>query len=182
MAKVLRKSGEEMGEGIFERRIKNTTRLYWEGSGEEEMPEREEFLQKFIIDLLKIESPGILGIQRNGKDKYLDVTMKDSILFQGFLEKFREKEGEHPLDKFRMQSLGRNNFLILTINMFDMNMEDEEVESFLRNHVIIISTARYRRDRFRVWNGQRQYQVLLNEDPAGFQVIIILRPVLRLQG
>lgn len=70
---------------------------------------------------------------------------------------------------FIMQSLGRNNFRILTINMFDMNMEDEEVESFLRNHVRVISTARYRRDRFGVWNGQRQYQVLLNEDPAGFQ-------------
>ncbi|MGH0191411.1 UNVERIFIED_CONTAM: hypothetical protein FKN15_063594 [Acipenser sinensis] len=157
-----------MAEGAFERRIKNTTRLYWEGSREEEMPEREEFIQKVIIDLLKIEPPGILGIQRNGKDKYFDVTMKDSNLFQGFLEKSREKEGEHPLDNFRIQSLGRNNFRILTINMFDMNMEDEEVESFLRNHVRIISTARYRRDRFGVWNGQRQYQVLLNEDPAGF--------------
>jgi len=158
-----------MAEGIFERRVKNTSRLYWEGSREEEMPESEEFIQKVIINLLKIDPPEILGIQRNGKDKYFDVTMKDSILFQRLLEKFRENEGQRPLDKFRIQSLGRNNFRILTINMFDMNMEHEEVESFLQNHVKIISTVRYRRDRFGVWNGQRQYQVLLNEDPAGFQ-------------
>ncbi|MBN3285519.1 ZCHC3 protein, partial [Polyodon spathula] len=57
----------------------------------------------------------------------------------------------------------------LTINLFDMNVSDESVTWFLRRYMDVLSGPRYRRDGLGVWNGQRQYSVLLREDPNGYQ-------------
>ncbi|MGH0124259.1 UNVERIFIED_CONTAM: hypothetical protein FKN15_078431 [Acipenser sinensis] len=55
--------------------VKNTARFDWSGKEDEEMPEREEFIRTIIMELLSIKLEEILGIQRNGKEKFFDVAM-----------------------------------------------------------------------------------------------------------
>ncbi|MGH0124254.1 UNVERIFIED_CONTAM: hypothetical protein FKN15_017941 [Acipenser sinensis] len=56
--------------------VRITARLSWKGPIQEEMPERERFIQTVIIDVLKTNPEDILGIQRNGQEKFVDVAMK----------------------------------------------------------------------------------------------------------
>ncbi|MGH0145675.1 UNVERIFIED_CONTAM: hypothetical protein FKN15_006045 [Acipenser sinensis] len=147
------------------------------------MPMREEFIEKIIIGQLDVNLEEILGIQRNGREKYLDVTMKCQTYFKKLMVKYMENEEVHPVNKFKVRSMERDNYRLITLNMFDMNIPDVAVDLFLVNYVEIVSgpryrrdrffvwngQRRYRRDRFGVWNGQRQYEVLLREDENGFE-------------
>ncbi|MGH0184587.1 UNVERIFIED_CONTAM: hypothetical protein FKN15_015466 [Acipenser sinensis] len=136
---------------------------------EKEMPMREEFIEKIIIGQLDVNLEEILGIQRNGREKYLDVTMKCQTYFKKLMVKYMENEEVHPVNKFKVRSMERDNYRLITLNMFDMNIPDVAVDLFLVDYVEIVSGPRYRRDRFGVWNGQRQYEVLLREDENGFE-------------
>ncbi|MGH0172012.1 UNVERIFIED_CONTAM: hypothetical protein FKN15_062511 [Acipenser sinensis] len=133
------------------------------------MPMREEFIEKIIIGQLDVNLEEILGIQRNGREKYLDVTMKCQTYFKKLMVKYMENEEVHPVNKFKVRSMERDNYRLITLNMFDMNIPDVAVDLFLVDYVEIVSGPRYRRDRFGVWNGQRQYEVLLKEDENGFE-------------
>lgn len=148
--------------------VRRTARLSWKGPIEEEMPERERFIQTVIIDVLKTNPEDILGIQRNGQEKFVDVAMKGELSFKAFLDKCREEKETNPLSNYKVESLEKRNHRLLTINMFDMNMTDSRVEMFLMRYVKIVSDVKYRRDRFGIWNGQRQYHVLLQEDEDGY--------------
>ncbi|MGH0173785.1 UNVERIFIED_CONTAM: hypothetical protein FKN15_066381 [Acipenser sinensis] len=172
IAIVSEKIKGRMAKENFERRVgaKNTARFCWRGLvEEEEMPMREEFIEKIIIGQLDVNLEEILGIQRNGREKYLDVTMKCQTYFKKLMVKYMENEEVHPVNKFKVRSMERDNYRLITLNMFDMNVPDVEVDLFLVDYVEILSGPRYRRDRFGVWNGQRQYEVLLKEDENGFE-------------
>ncbi|MGH0175740.1 UNVERIFIED_CONTAM: hypothetical protein FKN15_071351 [Acipenser sinensis] len=138
----------------FERRVgaKNTARFCWRGIvEEEEMPMREEFIEKIIIGQLDVNLEEILGIQRNGREKYLDVTMKCQTYFKKLMVKYMENEEVHPVNKFKVRSMERDNYRLITLNMFDMNIPDVAVDLFLVDYVEIVSGPRYRRDRFGVF-------------------------------
>ncbi|MGH0172587.1 UNVERIFIED_CONTAM: hypothetical protein FKN15_063371 [Acipenser sinensis] len=53
---------------------------------------REEFIKKIIIGQLEVNLEEILGIQRNGREKYLDVTMKCQTYFKKLILKYMENE------------------------------------------------------------------------------------------
>lgn len=156
--------------GYFqEMTIKNTVRFEWKEKDDKDMPVRSDFIRKVILDFLKVEPRLILCIQRNGTDKYVDVTMKTEEFFRGLLQKCKEKEDEEPISDYKVISMCKMNFRVVTVHMYDGNVKDGDVAAFLSRYVKIISDARYIRDEFGIWNGKRQFQVLLQEDPDGFE-------------
>ncbi|MGH0131988.1 UNVERIFIED_CONTAM: hypothetical protein FKN15_078290 [Acipenser sinensis] len=161
---------------------KRTARFEWNGPFEEEMPERENFIEMVIFGLLKIKPEHILGIQRNGKEKFFDVAMKGEFSFKMLLDKCKEEKENDPLSHYKVESRAKRNHRLLTINMFDMNMSSVQVELFLSRYVKILSPAIYRRDRFGIWNGQRQYHVLLKEDEEGFQGLVHPPAYFKIEG
>lgn len=120
--------------------VKRTARFEWNGPIEEEMPEREKFFEMVIFRLLKIKPEDILGIQRNGKEKFFDVAMKGELSFKMLLDKCKEEKENNPLSNYKVESRAKRNHRLLTINMFDMNMSSVQVELFLSRYVNYITS------------------------------------------
>lgn len=132
------------------------------------MPERKVFIKTVIIDCLGVQPEMILCLQRNGTENYVDVTMVGETSFKEFLQQCKEKEDDAPLSNFKVKSLSRNNFRVVTVHMYNPHVTDSTVGLFLCRYVKVISGAKYLRDEFGIWTGKRQFQVLLNDDESGF--------------
>ncbi|MGH0192626.1 UNVERIFIED_CONTAM: hypothetical protein FKN15_020187 [Acipenser sinensis] len=88
--------------------------------------------------------------------------------FKKFLQRCKEKEDDAPLSNFKVESLSRKNFRVVTVHMYNPHVTDSTVGLFLCRYVKVISGAKYLRDKFGIWTGKRQFQVLLNDDKSGF--------------
>ncbi|MGH0146328.1 UNVERIFIED_CONTAM: hypothetical protein FKN15_008067 [Acipenser sinensis] len=102
------------------------------------MPERKVFIKTVIIDCLGVPPEMILCLQRNGTENYVDVTMVGETSFKEFLQQCKEKEDDAPLSNFKVESLSRNNFRVVTVHMYNPHVTDSTVGLFLcrsvRNH------------------------------------------------
>uniref|UniRef100_A0A8C7D3Q8 CCHC-type domain-containing protein n=1 Tax=Oncorhynchus kisutch TaxID=8019 RepID=A0A8C7D3Q8_ONCKI len=79
----------------------------------------------------------------------------------------KEKAASEPLSNYEVSSLAKNNFRVITVNMYNPHVTDEEVKGFLGRYVDNISSAKHQRDSLGFWNGRRGFQALLREDPKG---------------
>uniref|UniRef100_A0AAZ3PZR7 CCHC-type domain-containing protein n=1 Tax=Oncorhynchus tshawytscha TaxID=74940 RepID=A0AAZ3PZR7_ONCTS len=64
-------------------------------------------------------------------------------------------------------SLAKNNFRVVTVNIYNPYVKDEEVRAFLGRYMDNVSSARHLKDSLGFWNGRRGFQALLREDPKG---------------
>uniref|UniRef100_A0AAZ3PS75 CCHC-type domain-containing protein n=1 Tax=Oncorhynchus tshawytscha TaxID=74940 RepID=A0AAZ3PS75_ONCTS len=63
--------------------------------------------------------------------------------------------------------LSKNNFRVVTVNIYNPYVKDEEVRAFLGRYMDNVSSARHLKDSLGFWNGRRGFQALLREDPKG---------------
>ncbi|KAJ8335387.1 hypothetical protein SKAU_G00387290 [Synaphobranchus kaupii] len=150
----------------FWRVVKNTVRVKWMGAAGD-FPQREEFVRNFVIQKFKLTYQNVLGIQRNGREEFMDIAFRGPGPFNAFLAQIKAMEED--LGPYQVESLERQNHRVVIINMFDMNLPAESVTRFLAKYARVVRGPKYRRDAFGFWNGHRVYEVLLQESDHEFQ-------------
>uniref|UniRef100_A0A8K9WZG7 CCHC-type domain-containing protein n=1 Tax=Oncorhynchus mykiss TaxID=8022 RepID=A0A8K9WZG7_ONCMY len=98
-----------------------------------------------------------------------DITFYTESKSDGVMEKVKEAKGERPLSFFNIVCLARKNFRTINIHMYNPHVTVMAVAAFLGRYCEVTSGARYVKDSLGFWNGRRQFQVLLREDPGGFE-------------
>uniref|UniRef100_A0A4W5L7H3 CCHC-type domain-containing protein n=1 Tax=Hucho hucho TaxID=62062 RepID=A0A4W5L7H3_9TELE len=146
--------------------LANTLRFVWTDKVMEEWG-RETFGRNILMGCLKIEVKDVLCLQGNPMESAYDVTFHKEEKHLEIMKKVKAMEGTRPLCHYQVTSLARNNFRVVTVNMYNPHVKDEEVRAFLGRYVDNVSSARYLRDSLGFWNGRRGFQVLLREDPKG---------------
>uniref|UniRef100_A0A8K9XY52 CCHC-type domain-containing protein n=1 Tax=Oncorhynchus mykiss TaxID=8022 RepID=A0A8K9XY52_ONCMY len=144
--------------------IANTVRFSWT---EKEMEPwgRETFGRTILMGCLRIEVKEVLCLQGNPNEKGFDVTFHKQEKHDDVLKMAKEAERKGPLCHYAVTSLAKNNFRVVTVNMYNPHVKDEEVRAFLGRYMDNVSSARYLRDSLGFWNGRRGFQALLRESP-----------------
>nr|XP_029524912.1 uncharacterized protein LOC115134918 [Oncorhynchus nerka] len=146
--------------------IANTVRFAWRNK-EVEPFGRETFGRSILMGTLKLEVGDVMCLQVNQAEASFDVTLHKEKKFEEILKKVREVGKERPMSHYEVTSLGKSNFRLVTVNMYNPHVTDEEVRSFLGRYMDNVSSARLIRDSLGFWTGKRVFQTLLREDPEG---------------
>ena len=144
----------------------NTLRFTWKNK-EMEPFGRETFGRTILMGVMKLEVRDVLCLQGNPMEVAYDVTFHKEDKHDEIMKKARELGATRPLCHYEVSSLAKNNFRVITVNMYNPHVTDEEVKAFLGRYVDNISSARHLRDSLGFWNGRRGFQALLREDPKG---------------
>uniref|UniRef100_A0A4W5MAQ1 CCHC-type domain-containing protein n=1 Tax=Hucho hucho TaxID=62062 RepID=A0A4W5MAQ1_9TELE len=83
------------------------------------------------------------------------------------MERVRAEGRARPMCHYEISSLAKNSFRVVTVNLYNPHVKDEEVRAFLGRYMDNVSSARLLRDSLGFWNGRRGFQALLREDPKG---------------
>lgn len=148
--------------------LKNTVRFAWKQEGDVRMP-RDTFARTVLMGALSLKVPDVMCLQGNSMEEAYDVTFYTESKSDEVMEKVKEAKGERPLSFFNIVCLARRNFRTINIHMYNPHVTDMAVAAFLGRYCEVTSGARYVKDSLGFWNGRRQFQVLLREDPGGFE-------------
>lgn len=146
--------------------LKNSVRFLWK-ERETEMMGRYEFVKGVLLKVLKVDPENCWCLQRNMAVKSFDLTCVTEC-FEEMMERCRENEDVEPLSLFEASSLACKNYKIITMHLYNPFVADEVIESFLGRYGSMLPGARHLRDSFGIWNGKRQFRVVLKEDPKGY--------------
>ena len=120
---------------MFGERSENTVRMKWTGCAGA-MPQREQFIKTVVIEKFSLTEKEVLGIQRKGREEYVDLAFWTAWLFQEFLRRSKTVED---LGHYEVESLERRNHRVVVINMYDINLPDESVTRFLERYSRVVS-------------------------------------------
>jgi hypothetical protein len=146
--------------------IANTVRFAWR-SKETEPFGRETFGRTILIGILDLEVKDVMCLQGNPMEVAFDVTFHKEEKHNKILKMARELGNERPMCHYEVTSLGKTNFRLVTVNMYNPHVSDEEVRAYLERYMDKVSSGRLQRDSLGFWNGRRGFQALLREDPNG---------------
>ncbi|KAK1788598.1 hypothetical protein P4O66_002677 [Electrophorus voltai] len=155
--------GMEPGLGLL-----NTARFRWRCK-DEGIPflERIPFIREILLGLLQFSVEDLICVQRNGAQRFFDVSVASEELYGQMLEK-RTVMGNHPEGvHFVVEPLWRVKRTIVTIHVFNPYVTTGSIRRFIQQYGEIHSEEKQVRDELGVWNGRRQYLVLLKEDGKG---------------
>uniref|UniRef100_A0A673WIC1 CCHC-type domain-containing protein n=1 Tax=Salmo trutta TaxID=8032 RepID=A0A673WIC1_SALTR len=127
----------------------------------------ETFGRTILMGILKLEVKDVLCLQGNPMEGAFDVTFYTELKHDEVLKRVREVGGDKPMAHYEVSSLARSNFRVVTVNIYNPHVKDEEVRAFLGRYMDKVSSARLLRDSLGFWNGRRGFQALLREDPKG---------------
>ncbi|CAB1340741.1 unnamed protein product [Coregonus sp. 'balchen'] len=101
----------------------------------------------------------------------LKLAVKDVMCHQAnpldeVMKKAREVEKARQMCHYEVTSLAKNNFRVITVNMYNPHVKDEEVRAFMGRYMDNVSSARLLKDSLGFWNGRRSFQALLREGPG----------------
>uniref|UniRef100_A0A4W5KCU1 CCHC-type domain-containing protein n=1 Tax=Hucho hucho TaxID=62062 RepID=A0A4W5KCU1_9TELE len=119
------------------------------------------------MGILKLEVKDVLCLQGNPMEEGYDVTLHKEEKHEEVMKKAREVGMARPMCHYEVTSLAKNNFRVVTVNMYNPHVTDEEVRAFLGRYMDNVSSARLLKDSLGFWNGRRGFQALLREDPKG---------------
>uniref|UniRef100_A0A674AGE5 CCHC-type domain-containing protein n=1 Tax=Salmo trutta TaxID=8032 RepID=A0A674AGE5_SALTR len=137
--------------------LSNTVRFAWRDKDLEPFG-REKFGRTILMGILNLEVKDVLCFQDNPMEGAFDVT---------FYSEGKRVEKERPMCHYAVTNLARNKFRVVTINMYNPHVKEEDVRAFLGRFMNNISSARLLKDTLGFWTGRRSYQALLREDPKG---------------
>ena len=132
------------------------------------MMPRGEFVRKVLRGVVKVDPVGVFCMLVNLAVRGFDVTFVSGVAFKAAMRRCKEAEDEEPLCSFNVESLERRSFKVVTTHLYNPYVSDEMVAGFLSRYGKVQSGVRYLRDEDGIWTGKRQFRVLLNEDPDGF--------------
>ena len=146
--------------------LRHTMRFLQKRSGD--MMPRGEFVRKILRGVVKVDPVGVFCMQVNLAVRGFDVSFVSGVAFEAAMKRCKEAEDEEPLCSFNVESLERRSFKVVTTHLYNPYVSDEMVAGFLSRYGKVQSGVRYLRDEDGIWTGKRQFRVLLNEDPDGF--------------
>ena len=147
--------------------IRNTVRFRWIVKNAPVM-QRELFGRTFLQGLLKLKVDQVYCLQSNAQEKSYDVTFITVGVMEDVLVTCRERAGERHFSSFEIVSLDRPNFRLITLHMYNPHVTKEEMVRFLSSYGEVFTGSRRLMDSCGYWTGRTQFQVLLKEDPGGF--------------
>ncbi|CAB1334198.1 unnamed protein product [Coregonus sp. 'balchen'] len=106
-------------------------------------------------------------LQANPLEGAYDVVFHTEGKHDEVMKKARKVEKARPMCHYEVTSLAKNNFRVITVNMYNPHVKDEEVRVFMGRYMDNVSSARLLKDFLGFWNGRRSFQALLREDPKG---------------
>ena len=133
------------------------------------MMQREVFGRTCLLGALKLKVDEVYCLQTNAQEKSFDVTFSSPVVMDRVLALSREKARERPFTSFEIVSLDRPNFRLITIHMYNPYVTTEQMIRFLSNYGEVNNSTRRLMDMLGFWTGRTQFQVLLKEDPEGFE-------------
>lgn len=148
--------------------LRNTVRLRWRGDMGVDFPGRIEFVEKILMASLGFEAMDFFCIQMNSAARFVDVTFDSEDLFMTFWDRYKVYSMKAPVKDYAAESLWNRNFRIITVHMFNPYASDWDIEAFLGKYCDVLVSAVYQRDLLGIWNGKRQFKVLLRQDAKGF--------------
>ncbi|CAB1324758.1 unnamed protein product [Coregonus sp. 'balchen'] len=119
------------------------------------------------IHILKLEVKDVLCLQANPLEGAYDVVLHTEGKHDEVMGRVKVVEKARPMCHYEVASLARNSFRVVTVNMFNPHVKEEEVRAFLGRYMDNVSSARLLKDMLGFWNGRRRFQALLKEDPGG---------------
>uniref|UniRef100_A0A8C7NHZ5 CCHC-type domain-containing protein n=1 Tax=Oncorhynchus mykiss TaxID=8022 RepID=A0A8C7NHZ5_ONCMY len=146
--------------------LANTVRFAWKDK-EIEPFGRETFGRTILMWILKLTGKDVFCLQGYPLEGTYDVALHSEEKHDEILKKVREVGGARPMCHYEVTSLAKNNFRIVTVNIYNPYVKDKEVRAFLGRYMDGISSARHLKDSLGFWNGRRDFQALLREDPKG---------------
>jgi hypothetical protein len=146
--------------------IANMLRFAWRCKGMEPFG-RETFARTILIGMLKLEVKDVKCLQGNPSEVSFDVTFHKEQKHDEVLKMAREAGKTKPMCNYEVTSLGKNSFRLVTVNMYNPHVTEEDVRAYLERFMDNVSSGRLQRDSLGFWNGRRGFQALLREDPYG---------------
>ncbi|CAB1314524.1 unnamed protein product [Coregonus sp. 'balchen'] len=128
---------------------------------------RETFGRTILMGVLKLEVKDVLCLQANPLEGAYDVVLHTEGKHDKVMGRVKVVEKARPMCHYEVASLARNSFRVVTVNMFNPHVKEEEVRAFLGRYMDNVSSARLLKDTLGFWNGRRSFQALLKEDPGG---------------
>ena len=119
------------------------------------------------MGVLKLTIKDVFCLQGNSLDGTFDVAFYTESKHEEILKKVRGVSDTKPMCHYLVKSLARNNFRVVTVNMYNPYVKDEEVRAFLGRYMDNVSSGRPIKDSLGFWTGRRGFQALLREDPRG---------------
>ncbi|CAB1348843.1 unnamed protein product, partial [Coregonus sp. 'balchen'] len=146
--------------------ITNAVRFAWKEKDMEPFG-RETFGRTLLMGVLKLAVKDVMCLQVNPLEGAYDVVFHTEGKHDEVMKKAREVEKAKPMCDYEVKSLAKNNFRVITVNMYNPHVKDEEVRAFMGRYMDNVSSARLLKDSLGFWNGKRSFQALLREDPKG---------------
>ncbi|KPP56640.1 hypothetical protein Z043_125728 [Scleropages formosus] len=147
-------------------RMKHTTRFRWQNSEvTEDFPDCVGFIREFIFRKLGLTTAQVVCIQRNGPQRFVDVTVLADETYQRMVE-ICKKGKDLGLKQYKTEHLWWTDRRIITVHVFNPFVPAEAVCAFIQPHVDLLPGHREIRGEFGIWNGCRQFQAYLCPKPV----------------
>ncbi|MGL6081714.1 MAG: hypothetical protein ACRC4N_04345, partial [Gammaproteobacteria bacterium] len=149
-------------------RLKNTVRI--QVLQEAARSVKENFRREFVVmDILKgvfkIAASSVFCLQDFTTVGFMDLTFFNLTDCVSFFESWERKKHKL-LEGLRLLPLFAQDYLPLTIHLYNPFVEDGEVVTFLERHCEAVKGGERVRDRFGIWTGKRRFFVKLRVDPS----------------
>ncbi|KAK1802034.1 hypothetical protein P4O66_004364 [Electrophorus voltai] len=149
----LAEPGLRAGSGLL-----NTARFRWRDPQDGTcFTERVLFIREVLFGGFGLDPGALICAQRNGAQKYFDVTFASDAIYRRVLEQ-GDGMGGHPLGKdFILEPLWDGDRRMVTIHFFNPHVSAAEVRRFLSMYGEVLPSERMVRDELGIWNGRRQF-------------------------
>ncbi len=150
-------------------RMRNSVRVELKRNAEDFVKQRfgrDFFVVEILQGVFKIQPTEVFCLQDFAASGFLDLTffaLKDCL---SFFETWMKKEGHKLLEGLQLQPVFAQEFLPLTIHVYNPFVEDGDVFAFIARYCEAVKGGEHLKDRFGIWNGKRRYMVKLRLDSA----------------
>lgn len=159
-------AGASASSGVFH--IRNTLRFIMKKEVEEELMERMLFNRMVLLGLLKMQVKDLLCVQRNGPQRYFDVTTVTEDAYKKLFSGTQNSSEVGFLKSFLFFPLWNENFRVFSVRMYNPFVEPHRIEGFFDRFCDIQpGSHQKRRDDLGIWTGLWQFRMFLRPDPEG---------------
>uniref|UniRef100_A0AAY5EDW9 CCHC-type domain-containing protein n=1 Tax=Electrophorus electricus TaxID=8005 RepID=A0AAY5EDW9_ELEEL len=159
----LAEPGLRAGSGLL-----NTARFRWRDPQDGTcFTERVLFIREVLFGGFGLDPGALICAQRNGAQKFFDVTFASDAIYRRVLE-LGDGMGGHPVGKnFVLEPLWDGDRRMVTIHFFNPHVSAAEVRRFLTMYGEVLPSERMVRDELGIWNGRRQFLMKFGRNSEG---------------
>ena len=128
---------------------------------------RDDFTRGVIMGMLKLTPAEVYCLQNNVQERGFDVTLMTGAIATSVLAMCRARGQERPFCLYEVIEMDKQNLRVVTVTMFSPRVPEQSIAAFLGRYGSVVTAVRPVRDVFGFFDGRRQYQLLLGDDPEG---------------